>query len=186
MLAKVCVKVMGDNPLLRKADCFSVEKFESELNDLMPVDFSSCVNVTLCAKTYVLYIAPLSQTIHYTKNVSFDYVAKSVLKYIRHWAEWHAFRREMRVFKPFFDLAKRLVQEKQGFLYVDNAEIPKPSGGSSVEPCYILRSRTFCAKVSLVRISKNRNATQLFNELVQESLETRRLHRLLEKNGIEY
>lgn len=174
------------NPFFTKYDYNAYVKYVSELNDLIPEEFRSSVSVDIREDSVIIKVTPLRRTVRYPKNATLDFVTESVLNAVRDCARWGAFRKPMESYERFYDLAERLVRKKQGFLYVDNAEIPNPSGGSSVEPCYILRSRTFCAKVSLARISKNRNATQLFNELVQESLETRRLHRLLEKNGIEY
>lgn len=186
MLTTSSVIAKIGNPFFTKYDYNAYLKYVSELNDLIPEEFRSRVSVDICERSVIVYVTPLRRTVPYPKNVTLDFVTESVLNVVRDWAQWDAFRKPMKPYKRFYDLAKRLVREKQGFLHVDNAEIPNPSGGSSVEPCYILRSRTFCAKVSLARISKNRNAAQIFNELVQESLETRRLHRLLEKNGIKY
>lgn len=186
MLTTSSVIAKIGNPFFTKYDYNAYVKYVSELNALIPEEFRSHVSVDIREDSVIIGVTSLRRTVRYPKNATLDFVTKSVLNVVRDWVQWDAFRRQMRPYKRFYDLAKRLVREKQGFLYVDNAEIPNPSGGSSVEPCYILRSRTFCAKVSLARISKNRNATQLFNELVQESLETRRLHRLLESNGIKY
>lgn len=182
----VDVRAKIGNPFFTKDDYDRYVKYASELNDLIPEEFRSRVSVDIRERSVIIDVTPLRRTVSYPKNATLDFVTKSVLNVVRDWVQWDAFRKPMKVYKPFYGLAKRLVREKQGFLYVDNVEIPNPSGGSSVEPCYILRSRTFCAKVSLARISENRNATQLFNELVRDSLETRRLHRLLELTGIKY
>lgn len=186
MLTTSHVSAKIGNPFFTKYDYDRYVKYVSELNDLIPEEFRSHVSVDISDRSVIIYVASLRRTVPYPKNATLDFVTKSVLNVVRDWVQWNAFRKPMKVYERFYDLAKRLVRKKQGFLYVDNAEIPNPSGGSSVEPCYILRSRTFCAKVSLARISENRNTTQLFNELVQDSLETRRLHRLLESNGIKY
>lgn len=186
MLTTAHVSAMIGNPFFTKYDYNAYVKYVSELNDLIPEEFHSRVSVDISERSVTIYVAQIRRTVPYPKNVTLDFVTKSVLNVVRDWVQWDAFRKPMKSYKRFYDLAKRLVREKQGFLYVNTAEIPNPSGGSSVAPCYILRSRTFCAKVSLARISKNRNTTQLFNELVQESLETRRLHWLLESNGIKY
>lgn len=186
MLTTDHVHVRVGNPFFTKDDYDTYVKYVSELNDLIPEEFRSRVSVDIHVRSVIVYVTPLRRTVPYPKNATLDFVTKSVLNVVRDWVQWNAFRKPMKVYKRFYDLAKRLVREKQGFLYVDNAGIPNPSGGLFVEPCYILRSRTFCAKVSLAKISKNRDTAQLFNELVQESLETRRLHRLLESNGIKY
>lgn len=186
MLTTDHVHVRDGNPFFTKDDYDTYVKYVSELNDLIPEEFRSRVSVDIHVRSVIVYVTPLQRTVRYPKNATLDFVTKSVLNAVRDRVRWDAFRKPMKSYERFYDLAERLVRKKQGFLYVDNAEIPNPSGRNSVEPCYILRSRTFCAKVSLARISKNRNTTQLFNELVQDSLETRRLQRLLEKNGIEY